>query len=149
MNRKSQILAALSAFVNQRPGLEFGNYGDIRLYRQEYRGILKDKHDFETLLSQVSWLDSLTAEDIIEASKSAYSGRLTILESVNDQGKDVVTVEYCTGQYFPTEYRAAACAVLSTALWRYFRDSGAEDYKQVQKMARDNLGRGIASRWFR
>ncbi len=33
-----------------------------------------------------------------------------------------VTIEYTTGQYMPTEYRKAVCAVLASALWEYTRD---------------------------
>jgi hypothetical protein len=32
-------------------------------------------------------------------------------------------LDYCTGQYFPTEYRRAACAVLASALWSAKRDN--------------------------
>lgn len=51
----------------------------------------------------------------IDASR-AYSGRLKFIER---NGK--VGIDYTTGQYFPTEYRAAACAVLSSALWAQAR----------------------------
>jgi hypothetical protein len=32
MNEKELILANLESFIRQRPGLEFGNYGDVTLY---------------------------------------------------------------------------------------------------------------------
>ena len=41
---KTQILSALRAFVRQRPGLDFANYGDVKLYRAEVRSITKDLH---------------------------------------------------------------------------------------------------------
>jgi hypothetical protein len=31
-------------------------------------------------------------------------------------------LDYTTGQYWPTEYRRAAAAVLASALWSYWRD---------------------------
>ena len=37
------MLEKLSAFVKQRPGLEFANYGDVSIYRSEMRRISKYK----------------------------------------------------------------------------------------------------------
>jgi hypothetical protein len=33
-----------------------------------------------------------------------------------------VSLDYCTGQYWPTEYRAAVCAVLASLLWAHARE---------------------------
>lgn len=140
--RKHDILEALRAHVNGRPGLEFANYGDIRAYRAESRQILRDKRDFEQLFNAVSWRDSLTADDL-QAATRAYSGRLQIKEGPERR----VTVEYCTGQYYPTEYRKAACAVLAAALWDYWRD-GCKTGDDIRKKAAKELGGRIASRWF-
>ena len=74
----------------------------------------------------------------------AFSGRLEITE----RSDGAIKIDYCTGQYFPTEYRKAACAVLAYSLWHYWRDCGYDTYEQIQKQARAELGRGIASRWF-
>lgn len=116
MIRKQYIMQVLSAFVAQRPGLEYANYGDPKIYRAEMRSITRDRHDYDSLAAAVAWRD-ISADDLIAASRGAYSGRLTIKE----EGHRRVTVEYCTGQYFPTEYRKAACAVLAGALWGYAR----------------------------
>lgn len=113
---KELLLAGLRGFVNQRPGLEFGNYGDVSAYRSEMRSITKARHDAHALINSLAWRDSITAEDIIKASECAYSGRLTITPHNGGYKFD-----YCTGQYFPTEYRNAVCAVLTSALWSYFR----------------------------
>ena len=118
MERREQILSALDDFIRQRPGLEAGNYGDAQSYNAEVRSIGKDRKDAFELLAAVGWRDSITADKLLEAAKSAYSGRLSI--SFDDQGRCVL--DYCTGQYFPTEYRRAVCAVLSSALWSYYRD---------------------------
>ena len=141
-NRKQNILRALQEFVNQRPGLSFADYGDSKYYRQDYRQILQAKQDFEQLLVTVDLRDNITADDIIKSSESAFSGRLTITEN-----GDSVTIDYCTGQYTPTEYRKAACAVLASALWGFWREPESTG-DTIRKSARDNLGRGIASRWF-
>lgn len=114
---KQNILQCLRAFINQRPGLQFCNYGDVSAYRSEMRSITKAKHHAETLLNAVAWRDSITAADIIAASKGAFSGRLTIERTEKGGFK----IDYCTGQYFPTEYRNAVCAVFSAVLWDYCR----------------------------
>lgn len=116
MLTKEHVLIALRAWIRQRPGLDFHNYGAVAPYRAELRQIAKDKRDAETLLADVALRDSITAEDLIAAFPRAYSGRLSISE---DKGR--AKLEYCTGQYWPTEYRKAACAVLASALWEWQR----------------------------
>lgn len=144
---KEQLLEALAKFINQRSGIEFGNYqsGDWKSSREafmgDYRPILRHGRHARTLLRAVRVRDSLTAEHLIEATR-AYSGRLQFKE--NESG---VYVEYTTGQYFPTEYRNAACAVLASALWDYWMP----DYKtgdEIRRVARAEFGRAIASTWF-
>ena len=165
MPTKEQVLNTLSAFIRQRPGLDFGNYGDLSSYRSELRQITKDRHQAFELLSAVARHDTITAADLIRASEHAYSGRLAIKET--DTGGCVI--EYCAGQYFPTEYRKAACAVLASALWDYWRDHcmpepelmhtsetgevinryrGMRAADFLRHTARLEFGRGIASRWF-
>lgn len=140
--RKEKILQALTKFSQQRAGLEFGNYGNVKTYRAEQRSITRDLHDVRRLMSAVTWRDSITADDIIEASRSAYSGRLTITET-----DGAVTISYCTGQYFPTEYRKAVCAVLVSALWDYTRSCMPEPTTDERG---DKLYRGIsAGDWIR
>lgn len=166
---KAQICDMLDAWIRQRPGLEFGNYGDVSAYRAELRSITRDLRDARTLLSAVRGRDSITA-DMLRAGFRAYSGRL----SLADDAKGRAVLSYCTGQYWPTEYRRAACAVLSSVLWDYFRDHcmpapmthdhqgnarylwrgnskspdaiSAGDW--LRKTAQREFGRGIASRWF-
>jgi hypothetical protein len=140
---KQNLIAALRTFARQRPGLEFGNYGDWKAYRAEMRSITRDLKQAQELLSAVAWRDSITANSIIEASKGAFSGRLSITRD-----GDSFKVDYCTGQYFPTEYRRAVCSVLSSALWDYFRTNGADTGDDIRRTARRELGRSIASRWF-
>ena len=41
---KQQIIDAMRTFINQRPGLEYGNYGDRTSYQSEMRSITKDLH---------------------------------------------------------------------------------------------------------
>ena len=197
---KHQIIDSLHTFINQRPGLEYGNYGDPVAYRAEMRAIIKDLHQARELLRYVELRDSITGADIIAASKSAYSGRLTIVARDNFEcmscaykwtaiahvadvsdicpkckGEHVYhrpagfIIDYCTGQYFPTEYRRAVCAVLASAIWSWKRDQcmpaptlhhNTETGETLQRYkglrAGDYLranfkrefGRGMAARWF-
>lgn len=167
---KETILAALSAFARQRPGLDFSNYGDCKSYNAEMRSITKTLADFHILRRSVELSDGITAEMLMEASRRAFSGRLSF--TVRDNG--AVAVDYCAGQYWPTEYRNAACSVLASALWNHRRASmPAPTYKQygsaenlpmrteegygpkhisagewIRRSFRREFGRGIASRWF-
>ena len=147
--KKETILAALYAFATQRPGLEFANYGDCKSYNSEMRGITKTLREFRQLYRQVE-LSGITAENLMDASRSAFSGRLQFVER---GGK--VAVDYTTGQYFCTEFRKAACAVLAAALWDYKRsfcmpaDLGKlSPGDWLRKSFRREFGRSIQSRWF-
>lgn len=163
MDKKELILDALEKFARQRPGVDFGNYGDVSAYRAELRGITRALHDARLLLGAVEH-SGITADDIIKASEGAFSGRLIIKID-----GDKVTIGYCAGQYWCTEYRNAVCAVLASALWTHKRDHcmpegvlmhnqetgetmrrydglRAGDWSR-RKFARE-FGRGVASRWF-
>jgi hypothetical protein len=109
--------------------------------------------------------DSITADMLLTAAQGAYSGRLTIDPNTG-------SISYCTGQYWPTEYRRAVCAVLASAVWAWLRDEcmpagsrqGATDgamlYRNpagrgfvsagdwLRTKAAREFGRSIASRWF-
>lgn len=60
--------------------------------------------------------------------------------------------DYVTGQYWCTEYRAAAAAVLAYALWDAWRadlpDGLDAPGKVLREMARRRFGAGIQKRWF-
>ena len=142
---KTDILGALETFVNRRPGLEPANYcGRPDLYRQDYReGCLQPLHDFRKLLSAIEWRDSLTADDLRDSFRLAFGGRL----SLHGDG----SLEYTPGQYGAVEYRRAACAVLARALydfWAVDAPIGKTPRGHAEETARNELGRGIARRWF-
>jgi hypothetical protein len=135
-------MQALFEFTLQRPGLEFGNYGDVSIYRAESRRITKQAHDALALLRYVDWHDSIDADTLRAALSDG--GRLSMVES--DKG---IAVDYCTGQYFPTEYRAAVCRVMSALLWRWLREQcNCDTRDKIQKAARREFGAPIARRWF-
>ena len=146
MNKRDQILEALSAFIRQRPGLEYGNYGNPVSYRAEMRSITQDRHHAETLLAAVRWRESIGEPQLREAFR-AFSGRLSIV----DRADGAIGLDYCTGQYFPTEYRKAVCAVLSAALWDHLRDNNLLPTTTGDSMRatfRREFGRTIANRYF-
>lgn len=196
---KQTVIAALMAFARQRSGIEFCNYGDVSAFRSEQRSITRDLQHVRVLVSAVQWRDSITGDMIAEACKHAFSGRLSIVErfTVNGKGRfetmqaaraaaqkylpaivaveSVLAVDYCAGQYFPTEYRKAVCAVLASVLWDTWREnmpapsgkvkrvSGSGPFRHesehdsingmtpgdyLRATARKEFGRGIASRWF-
>lgn len=157
---KQTIIDALNRWVSQRPGLDYGNYGDVSSYRAEVRSIGKDMQHARAMINYVAWHDSITAEMILDAAKS---GRLSIV--VTD---GTVAIDYCTGQYWPTEYRPAVCRLLSSVIWYWMRgnmpkgelrhnsETGetferydglrAGDY--LRRQAARELGTSIARRWF-
>lgn len=126
---KQAICDALATFIRSRPGFEYANYGDAASYNSDVRRAARQKQDAETMLAAVRWRDSITGADLIEA---ARGGRLTI--EVNPAGtvggimRPVVRIDYCTGQYYPTEYRAGVCRVLATALWDHARENMPAPY---------------------
>jgi Tfp pilus assembly protein PilV len=143
---KDQILAALTHWIHKRPQLEYGNYGCPTAYRSEARSITRDLHHARQMLKLVSWRDSITADDLLAAARMSYSGRLSLVKT--DSG---YTVDYCTGQYWPTEYRRAACAVLASALWFRFHADLPADRKtrdEIRRTARRELSTSITRRWF-
>ena len=153
---KPALIAALNRWIAQRPGLDPRDYirdyrdlDGIATYRAESRSITKDRHHAQALLDYVARRDSITAADIIEASKHAFSGRLTITPQNDGEG---FSLNYCTGQYWPTEYRRAVAAVLSSAIWDWLRKNLPPETEHagdaIRTAARRELGRTLANRWF-
>lgn len=153
---KTALIDALYTWINKRPGLDPRDYirgWDDRdgraAYFSEARSITKDLHHARALLRYVEMRDSITPEMILEASRNAFSGRLTINPLNDGEG---FSLDYCVGQYWPTEYRRAVCGVLSSAIWDYLRESIPPETEHkgdaIRKAARLELGRPLASRWF-
>ena len=138
---RDAILAALSRFINQRSGIEAGNYfsgcndrDGIAAFRSEQRAIARDGKEARILLDIVRDREWITEEDLKDAFLRSWSGRLEW---------DGESLSYCAGQYFPTEYRKAACAVLSRAIINAYRREG-----NSLEYVRKNFKRSGASRWF-
>jgi hypothetical protein len=155
LTKREQILSALGAWIRHRPGLEYGNYcsgwndkAGRAAYFSEMRSITRDRHTAERLLGQVAWRESIGEAELREAFRSAYSGRLSII----DKPDGSIALDYCTGQYWPTEYRKAACAILASALWAHKRACVPEGLDApgtwMRKEFRKEYGASIANRWF-
>lgn len=132
--------ATLYTFANTRPGFDLGNYDSYASYRSDYSRTLTHLHDARTLLALIARL-SIADDDLIAAS---VGERLTLTR--RDDG--AIIADYTTGQYYPVEYRAAVCRVASRALWNYWRDERGLKAADIRKVARRELGRSLANRWF-
>jgi len=144
---KENILQSLRSFIAMRSGIVWADYQTSdyqesnRAYNSDYRTIVKHGADARKLLEFVSSHESITADNIVSSSSAC---RLQIVR--NAKG---VFCDYTTGQYFATEYRAGACQFLAAVIWDWLRDQcGYKTGDEIRKAARNNFGRGMASRWF-
>jgi hypothetical protein len=153
---KSALIDTLYQWINKRPCLDPRDYisdwndrNGRAAYRSESRSITKDLNQAREMLSYVSRRDSITAEDILKASRDSFSGRLTINPLNDGEG---FSIHYCVGQYWPTEYRRAVCAILSSAIWNRIREDIPPETENkgdaIRDAAKRELSRPIASRWF-
>lgn len=124
--QQHELISTLHDFINTRPQLDFRDYGDFSTYRQEQRSITADLLDARELLRIVSMYPSSIAylRDELENG----TGRLT----AKFEGEKI-TLDYCVGQYFPTEYRKAVCRACASALFRFFRDNGCDNRSEILK----------------
>jgi hypothetical protein len=112
------VFESLKKFINQKPGLNPADYGcdagqrsytsasawsdAVRNMRSEANSIKRDGTRARKALREAMQYP-FNADILADAFKRAFSGRLSW---------DGQELEYTTGQYFPTEYRKAAAAVL-------------------------------------
>lgn len=137
-NRKSLILDALRTFLRQRPDLASLGYGSVAAWRSESRKVTQDKNDALELIRAVE-LSSISADAIL--AEAGRGGRLTIKEtfplytSETCPGKpcsvdcdhaaavpDTVRIDYCAGQSYGHEFRAAVARLMASCLWSYVRE---------------------------
>lgn len=134
---ESSAIAQLVAFAAQNSGIELRNYYDpaerftrphawregYRAFRVEQRSISSEWRRFKQALI-TAHLEGVTDADVIAEAPHAFSGRLEWVQahrSVDSTGATSPKQShwnYCTGQYFPTEYRSAAATVLEAAIRR-------------------------------
>lgn len=145
---QTALTLALRDFVNSRPGFDPYNYSTAASYRSDTRRAQQDRTDALRLLDYVerhhgNYTDP--AEYLADACRDAFMGRLS-------WDAETGQLNYCTGQYYPTEYRAAACAVLSLAVYRsWITDATMAGQEMTRDKARQianrRWGRRLA-RWF-
>jgi hypothetical protein len=131
-----QLIRLIEEFVNSRPRFDPGNYSDASSYRADMRRAMRHRQDAHVMIRYCLRATGDIEPHIRDALRT---GRLTL--------RDDGTLDYCTGQYYPTEYRAAACRVLSSALWHFWRTptSTADSLRATARVA---LPRSVANRWF-
>ena len=146
---KSTAVDILRRYIGQRSGIDRRNYqrdyrdaDGYRAFMADYREILRDGRDARKMLAFVAGRDGIGAAEIVSASNG--NGRLQF----EPDGRGGLRLEYTAGQYFATEYRAAACGLLAGIIWRYLRDDG-NTAADIRRIAAGYFGRGIAARWFR
>ena len=114
-----QTLRMLAAYAAKNPGLDFRDYcSDYRdtngraAYFSEARSITNDlRRVRQAILS--AYYAGVTDDDLVECSKGE---RLTIERTAG--GFDL---DYCVGQYWPTEYRGAVARLLNRAAYKAAR----------------------------
>jgi hypothetical protein len=128
----TSYIEQLDAFVASRPGFDPANYSDRASYAADRRVATQAAADYRLLRLYVAPTDEALAS-------AAHGSRVTF-------GAD--GVEYCTGQYYPTEYRAAACRLLARAWWERTAKQENRTAESLRAYARVLFGRAIARRWF-
>ena len=74
MATKQTIIDALHQWINQRPGLEFGNYGDVSSYRAEMRSIGRDLQHARAMINAIRYARSAR---ILKPLRSRAASNLT------------------------------------------------------------------------
>lgn len=141
--KKTELYYEIIRFLGQRPGMDPRNYctprdgGEgWRLYRREAAEVARDKRDALCLLA---WAYVNLEESAFLRAFELQGERLHLANG---------RLEYTTGQYWPTEYRAAVCRRLASLFWHSVPFEAGSHRKNVQAKAKRAFSRGIVSRWF-
>lgn len=140
---RDDIIQALERHIARRSGMDWRNYnGNRAAFMGDYNPMIRAGREARQMLAYIRPRSSIGADQLLEA---MGNGRLTYDPERRE-------IDYCVGQYWATEYRAAACQVLARAIRAYLREpypgrtlNPAELYRSATR----ELGRGLASRWFR
>lgn len=132
---KEALLFALEAFARQRPGFSPRNYGDRASYVSDVSRATRDLHHARTL---IRWAHS---------SPVPYETLAQPMIRGNRLHWDGLKLDYCTGQYWPVEYRNAVVRALCSAVWCYARDyCHADTREKILRYASEALPRVVARR---
>lgn len=172
----------LVTFARQRSGIEFANYGEIKSFRAEQRSITKDLHEFNKALrdaelahitnqdvveaaprafsGRLEWKNTHQCKNCGKYIEGGESPAITDCEmpthfkgiKPRHEWNTRTGWHYCTGQYFPTEYRKAATSVLRQAIENSRRKWAAEHpttSNTITTIAElKELARANGSHWF-
>lgn len=140
---RQDIFDALLIFINQRTGIDARNYFSswndkegVKAFRADYNMILKMGRDARLMLNAIKWREHAVSADVML--EILGNGRLKFYKN---------KFEFCSNQYWPIEYRAAACRFLRDCYVKAVRES-CKDWQEIKARARKELGRGVANRWF-
>lgn len=140
---RDELLSAFDRHIARRSGMDPRLYnGDRAAFLADYNPMVRQGREARAMLSYIRPRTSITAEHLLEA---LGTGRL----QYDPERREL---DYCVGQYWATEYRAAACQVLARVLRAYLREpypGRTLDPAELYRSASRELGRGIASRYFR
>lgn len=104
---QAEVARKFKSWIEQKPGLDPYNYSSRSQMNGEYRRIAQQK-DRALQALDLFW-DLPYSEEYMHEAMRSFSGRLQF----DDKGE----LTYCTGQYWPTEYRLAAAVVLESYIW--------------------------------
>ena len=150
---KTYVLVDLRSWVSKRPKLNPADYVSTdpawrQGYKRDARRIAQQLRDAKAMLSYIDNEPTISADDIVQASRCAHG--VTIQKKLSDGVfKGYFELDYVQGQYWPTEYRRAACLTLSEAIWENVRNTEPGITKpEIKKKIGAKLGRGLVNRWF-
>lgn len=86
----------------------------MKAAERAYSGRLSivERYSFECMSCEHKWKAPKPAPGVVTPCPKCDQG-------FSYMRPDAIAVDYCTGQYFPTEYRKAVCAVMASALWHH------------------------------
>lgn len=151
----SIIFDELKKWIAQRSKLDFADYGDRTAYGQDSRQVQADGRRARAALAEARSLQPARLGVLLDSFR-AFSGRLTwVPEPTNSigvsTGLEPAHLEYCTGQYWPTEYRKAAASVLETYIAGWKQAEAAANPKTFTYTTMDDVqvaNRAIGNHWF-
>lgn len=154
------VFNALEKWINQRSRADSRDYGfdpsGREAYRSEMRNIARDGREARTALMEARAIIPGDYAVLVDSFR-AFSGRLewheagTLPHASATEPCTVATLHYTTGQYFPTEYRKAARAVLETYVSAMKQKASAENpttftYQTMADVKAAN--KSIGNHWF-
>lgn len=146
---ENSAITQLVAFAAQNSGIDPRNYfsdwrdaNGRKAYQTECRDISADWRRFKKALL-IAASEGVTDADVVAQAPHAFSGRLEwrelsepqkAIEAKAANGAPGAYWDYCTGQYFPTEYRKAAATLLDYAT-RAVRQSRPPEKRQIETIS--------------